>query len=232
MRAAGTALALLLLVSSAAGCLPSTQHSLATRAAPGIHVDPFARSAYDAARAVRDALALNHGGAWWDVGDGPLALWVQPRPAHLADGRHAGLEFQRQVAAAAHAWTGIVRGLRFAPTDDSASAAVRVVWRHTLPRPTGDATSAQPTAGRTTLSFTSGGRTVAALVELALHATPSSPYAPIDVRAVAQHELGHVLGLAHHAPPTSIMAAEPRVASGPSRLDREALRRLYERRRR
>jgi predicted Zn-dependent protease len=166
--------------------------------------------------AVAEALALNHGGAWWEVDDGPLALWVQPRPA-----------FARAVVAAADEWDGIVRGLRFVAAPDSASASVVVVWRRSLAGPTARPTT-RPTAGRTTLSFTRDGRTVHALVELALRAGAASPYTPADVHVVAQHELGHVLGLAHHAALGSVMAPAPTVATGPSRLDRAALRLLYE----
>ena len=47
-----------------------------------------------------------------------------------------------------------------------------------------------------------------------------------DVRVVARHEMGHVLGLAHHAAPTSVMAAlvsAERIGEG----DRAVLRALY-----
>ena len=167
------------------------------------------------AEEVADALALNLGGAWWDVDAGPLALWVQPRAGHV-----------RAVLAAADAWDGVVRGLRFAPARDSASAAVVVVWRCTL-----GGTATRPTAGRTTLRFTRDGRAVDAVVELALRAVPGVPYTPADVRVFAQHELGHVLGLAHHRAASSVMAPSPAAGVRPSALDRRTLRLLYAMRR-
>jgi hypothetical protein len=84
---------------------------------------------------------------------------------------------------------------------------------------------ASGTAGRTELSDT-GGRATTAYVKLALTSADGAPFDVADVRTVARHELGHVLGLAHHAAAKSVMA--PRVQS--DRLlpgDEAALRLLY-----
>ena len=51
-------------------------------------------------------------------------------------------------------------------------------------------------------------------------------YSVEDVRAVARHELGHALGLAHHAAPTSVMAPLVR-AERLTDEDRATLRALY-----
>jgi hypothetical protein len=218
------------------GCAPPPSTTLASRAVPLAALAPGAatvprgangRAPRDdccegpAADAVRDALALNRGGAWWDADADPPFLWVQPWPRTPTDAAQANAEYRRAVADAAHAWRDVAPGLRFAWAADSARASVRVVWRATLP-----SDAALPTAGRTTLAFTHDGRSVAALVELAVGPSPSARWTPSDVRVVAQHELGHVLGLAHHARASSIMAGAP-VAGRPSALDRAALRALY-----
>jgi len=63
-------------------------------------------------------------------------------------------------------------------------------------------------------------------VRLAIFAPNGERYSVDDVRAVARHELGHALGLAHHAAPTSIMAPLVR-AERLSDDDRATLRALY-----
>ena len=63
-------------------------------------------------------------------------------------------------------------------------------------------------------------------MQLAIDAPTGERYSVADVRAVARHELGHVLGLGHHGSARSVMA--PLVVA--ERLDdgdRTALRALY-----
>jgi len=63
-------------------------------------------------------------------------------------------------------------------------------------------------------------------VRLAVFAPGGVRYSVEDVRAVARHELGHALGLAHHAAPTSVMAPLVR-AERLTDEDRATLRALY-----
>ena len=70
------------------------------------------------------------------------------------------------------------------------------------------------------------GRALGAHVRLAVFAPGGERYSIDDVRAVARHELGHALGLAHHAAPTSVMAPLVR-AEQLTDEDRATLRALY-----
>jgi hypothetical protein len=184
-----------------------------------------------AAAALHAAIRLHRGAARWEPRRGPVRLWVQPRAAELGGARRGAAEFDRAIDEARTAWRGLVPGLRLEPATDSVAAAVRVVWRRTLPPDAApdtppDARPSEPVAGRTSVWLDARGRPVAALVELAATAGADRPYAPEDVRVVAAHELGHVLGLAHHADMGSLMAPVP-LAAAPTRRDRAVLRRLY-----
>jgi len=113
---------------------------------------------------------------------------------------------------------------------DSAAADVRIVWARSLPAATaGDPSAgarAEFTAGRTTLASDPGGRLASAIVVVAASTPDGAAYRPSEVRAVVQHEMGHALGLAHHASPKSVMApvvSADRVAPE----DRAVLRALY-----
>lgn len=180
---------------------------------------------------------LHDGVARWSLSGGAITFWVQSRPAEVRDGWHMPLEFEREVLTAASGWNGIVPGLRLTPTVDSAGADVHVIWRPVLrgrtahnersARALGDSgVAARQLAGLTTLVFSPDGRAVSAVVELGARTSAGRPYSPKDVRVVAQHEVGHVLGLPHHTDNASIMAARP-TARWVSRADRVALRRLY-----
>lgn len=176
---------------------------------------------------VRTALALHGAAVRWEPAAGPVRLWVQPRAPLAALGRDdAAAERRDMVLSAATAWRGIVPGLAFRAVGDSASAQVVVTWAGELDA-AGDAAPglAWGAAGRTALADR-GGRAEAAHIRLALFAPGGQAYAAADVRAVARHELGHALGLAHHAASASVMAPLVRAA----RLhagDRAALRLLY-----
>jgi predicted Zn-dependent protease len=178
------------------------------------------------------AIAAHGGAVRWPVEERdarPVIVWVQRRPTDAASKRHDAREWQTALADGITAWNDVVPGLRLVVAGDSAAADVRVVWAPTLVTSPNDADAgalASLTAGRTTLVPDDAGRAVTATVVLARTAPNGAPYLPNDVRAVTQHEIGHALGLAHHASPTSVMA--PTVtAEHIGDQDRAVLRSLY-----
>lgn len=184
------------------------------------------------------ALAVHGGAVRWEPAEGarPLVVWLQPRPRRLAPSLHTEGEWRAALADGVVAWSDVVPGLRVALGRDSAAADVRVVWTASLPpAEPGDPAAgalgalgapAAITAGRTLLDPDPAGRAVRATVLLAAAAGDGAPYQPRDVRAVARHEMGHVLGLAHHAAATSVMAPLVR-AERIGDEDRAVLRALY-----
>ena len=189
---------------------------------------------------VAAALAAHHGAVRWVADGQPVRVWIERRPADGASLSHGEREWRDAVVAAATAWTGVVPGLRVTIVRDSAAADVHVRWAPALPAsPIGDpsagslaadgatGTALAPfTAGRTTLVPDAAGRAVRADVVLAAGSLDGAPYLPRDVHAIAQHEMGHVLGLAHHRSPRSVMSqliAVDRLADE----DRAVLRALY-----
>lgn len=183
------------------------------------------------------ALAVHGGAVRWPAGGRPLVVWIQPRPRGIAPTLHTAAEWRAALVEGAMDWSGVVPGLRLATGRDSATADVRVVWAGTLPAsapgdPTAGARASVPTslaaltAGRTTLEPDASGRAVAATVVLAATSGDGVPYQPRDAAAVARHEMGHVLGLGHHAAPASVMAPLVR-AERVGEADRGVLRALY-----
>lgn len=175
---------------------------------------------------LRAALDAHGGVVRWDPARGPIRLWVQRRPAFAADVTVTGVEWRRTIVAAAESWRGVVPGLAFAIAEDSARADVIVTWDRDLENVPAGSELAFGAAGRTTLVPADDGRALASHVRLAVFGPRAARYTVEDVRAVARHELGHALGLAHHAAPSSVMAPLVR-AERLTDDDREALRALY-----
>ena len=184
--------------------------------------------------ALSDSVAANLGAASdvhgatvrWDLARGPIRIWVQRRPDVAADVTVTPAEWKRAVVVATDAWRDVVSGLAFALEPDSARADVVVTWERVLESAATSSELAFLTAGRTTLVPGGDGRALLAHVRLAVFTPGAVRYSVDDVRAVARHELGHALGLAHHRAPTSVMAPLVRT----ERLttdDRSTLRALY-----
>jgi hypothetical protein len=152
----------------------------------------------------------------------PFTVWIQPAPGN-------DVAMERAVLDGADGWTNSLRGLTVIRTPDSSAAHVRFLWTWAM-KPDGGRSAGgslvNANAGRATLSFDSAGAIHAAVVVLATAAPSGMPYQLNDIRALARHEFGHVLGLAHHRSPISVMAplvVSEQIAGG----DRDALRALY-----
>lgn len=128
----------------------------------------------------------------------PLAVYVGAG-AGLADWRP---EYVRQVAAAFAAWSRAGVPLQFRLVDDSARADVRVAWIDRF---------AEPISGRTVWSRDDRWWMIDATVTLALHHSDGAPLDDEQVRAIALHEVGHLLGLDHSADSANVMAPRVRV---------------------
>jgi hypothetical protein len=211
--------------------------SLTTTTAPAARVDSVAAAACDAlARAaheqpavagdVRAALEAHGAVVRWDPAAGPVRVWVQPRRGPTVDWDNPPASWRDAVLDAALAWRGIVPGLELRVARDSAGADVVVTWVDAHQLASGVSKGLRSgTAGRTELRD-SAGRATAAHVSLAVTSAEGIPLEAVDVRAVARHEFGHVLGLAHHAAAKSVMASRvqtERLTAG----DEAALRLLY-----
>jgi hypothetical protein len=89
--------------------------------------------------------------------------------------------------------------VRFALGVDSADAEVRFAWRTKFDI---DRT------GETDLEWDRDGHLRTALVTIATFDPDGRPLGPDDVRVVALHEIGHLIGLDHSADSTDLMFAK------------------------
>ena len=175
---------------------------------------------------LRAALEAHGGVVRWDAPRSPVRVWVQRRPDFAADVSISAAQWRLAASAATDAWREVVPGLSLALEKDSARADVIVTWMRELSDTLTSGELAFRTAGRTTLLPAEDGRAKLGHVRLAVFAPGGARYSVEDVRAVARHEFGHVLGLAHHSAPSSVMAPLVRVETL-SGDDRATLRALY-----
>jgi hypothetical protein len=122
------------------------------------------------------------------------------------------------VRDAFHAWTAAGAPVHFVFVSDSARADVHVLWRDSLP---------ETRAGQVTRVVDHLGWVRAATIEMNTRSIVGGAQDASTVRAVALHEVGHLLGLEHSRGERDIMSSWV-TATKLSRADRAAMRALYD----
>jgi hypothetical protein len=110
--------------------------------------------------------------------------------------------FLDEVRAAFQRWIEAGVPVRFTFDTDSASAEVRFQWRIQFEG---------ARSGQTDLLWDEEGRLTGGTVTLATFDPKGQPLGPDDVRVIAMHEIGHLLGLDHSHDTGDIMYAQPMV---------------------
>jgi predicted Zn-dependent protease len=150
---------------------------------------------------------------WPDRADRPLTVWIQPE---------SGVEdwvdtYVDQVRDAFEEWDAINLPIGFVFIDDSAKAEVHVTWIDHFN---------EPISGRTKWARDDDWLITDANIVLAVHHHQGEILDEDAMKAMALHEIGHLLGLDHTQDPSSIMAPKVRVRDLSS-ADRATVRLLY-----
>ena len=150
---------------------------------------------------------------WADRGDRPLTVWIQPTAA--IDNWMPG--YVDRVREAFDQWQEVGLPIGFLFVDDSADAEVHVNWIDHF---------SEPISGRTKWARDDEWLITDANIILAVHHHQGEVLDEEAMRAMALHEIGHLLGLDHTQDATSIMAPKVRVRDL-SAADRATVRLLY-----
>lgn len=150
---------------------------------------------------------------WPDRRLDPMRVWIQPSTnvAYQSD-------YARAVEAAFNDWAGIGLPFVFTFVRDSARAEVHVTW---VEKFDGRMT------GRTMWRHDQHGWIASGSIELALYLPDGRPVNVDGVRAIALHEVGHLIGLDHPSDETSVMAAQVFVTRM-NEADRRSARLVYD----
>jgi hypothetical protein len=150
---------------------------------------------------------------WPDRAGRPLRVWVQPTARH--DGFNEALV--PVVRRAFVEWSQVGIPVPFSFVLDSAVADVRVTWVDRF---------SESISGKTLWAHDDGWWIIDANIQLAVHHHSGELLDSTSIRAIAMHEVGHLLGLDHTTDTTSIMAPKVRVRDL-SAADRATAQLLY-----
>lgn len=110
--------------------------------------------------------------------------------------------FLDAVRSAFQRWQEAGVPVRFNLDADSSSAEVRVQWRIQFEG---------ERSGQTDLQWDDDGHLTGGVVTLATFDAKGQPFEPDDLRVLALHEIGHLIGLDHSPDAGDIMYAQPKV---------------------
>jgi len=150
---------------------------------------------------------------WPDRTSHPLRVWIQSGPP-LADWNPA---YVAQVRDAFSTWVAAGAPIPFTFVVDSETADVHVTWVDHF---------GEQISGKTMWARDDNWWIVDANIAIALHHNRGEPLDAAAVRAIALHEIGHLLGLDHCVDTTNIMTARVRVRDL-SPADKATMRLIY-----
>jgi hypothetical protein len=150
---------------------------------------------------------------WPDRRLEPMRVWIEPSalPGYNS-------EFARAVEASFNDWANIGLPFIFTFVRDSSRAEVHVTWVDRFE---------ERMTGRTLWRHDRHGWIVGGSIELALHLPDGRPVVLDGVRAIALHEVGHLVGLDHPSDETSVMASQVFVTQM-NEADRRTARLIYD----
>lgn len=195
--------------SAAAGFMSAVPAIRSESAGGNVSLRPFRDDEKAKARArVRDQesgtyikeilLARDSSLARWRARERPVTVWVQARP-DLEDWNEA---YVKSVSEAFMAWDAVELPVRFRMVRDSLDAEIHVTWLEKFN---------EPISGRTRWSRDDNWWILNASILLAIHHQHGARLDESAMKAMALHEVGHLLGLDHTANPGSIMAPRVRI---------------------
>jgi hypothetical protein len=150
---------------------------------------------------------------WPDRQDAPLTVWIQPRSTF----DDFASSYPSRVREAFEEWDDVDLPVHFTFVSDSARAEVHVNWIDRF---------SEPISGRTRWARDDEYVITDANITLALHHNQGDALDDDSVRAMALHEIGHLLGLDHTTDSLSVMAPKVRVRQLSS-ADRATARLIY-----
>jgi hypothetical protein len=150
---------------------------------------------------------------WPDRHGIPLTVWIQPQ-SKVND---FTTTYLASVRSAFQEWGALHLPIRFTFVEDSADAEVHVNWIDHFN---------EPISGRTRWARDDDWVITDANITLAVHHNQGEQLDDEAMRAMAMHEIGHLLGLDHTTDVMSIMAPRVRVRQL-SDADRATVRLLY-----